>query len=73
MKELVFEDLTIEQKLGLMTVAFCSEKYPEDVDFVEEQIKKRILANDNLEVCAGSVKSRYLVAASVGIYDLFKL
>ncbi len=43
MKELVFEDLTIEQKLGLMTVAFCSEKYPEDVDFVEEQIKKRAI------------------------------
>ena len=42
------------------------------VSLVEEQIKKRILANDNLEVCAGSVKSRYLVAASVGIYDLFK-
>ena len=43
------------------------------VSLVEEQIKKRILANDNLEVCAGSVKSRYLVAASVGIYDLFNL
>ena len=41
MKELKFEELTVEQKLGLMSVAFCSEKYPEDVDFVEEQIKKR--------------------------------
>ena len=41
MKELKFEELTIEQKLGLMCVAFCSEKYPEDVDFVEAQIRKR--------------------------------
>lgn len=41
MQELTFEELSIEQKLGLMSVAFCSEKYPEDVDFVEEQIKKR--------------------------------
>ena len=41
MRELKFEALSIEQKLGLMSVAFCSEKYPDDVDFVEEQIKKR--------------------------------
>ena len=41
MRELKFEELSIEQKLGLMSVAFCSEKYPDDVDFVEEQIKKR--------------------------------
>ena len=43
MKELVFEELSIEQKLGLMSVAFCSEKHPEDIDFVEEQIRKRAL------------------------------
>ena len=41
MRELKFEELNIEQKLGLMTVAFCSEKNPDDVDYVEAQIKKR--------------------------------
>ncbi len=41
------------------------------INLIIEQIQKRILTNDKLDVCAGEVKSKYLIAASAAIYDLF--
>lgn len=40
-KELKFEELTLEQKLGLTTIFKCEVWAPEDVDYVEELIKRR--------------------------------
>ena len=42
-KELVFEELTIEQKIGLAMVAVCNIPKRTDVDFIEGLIKKRAL------------------------------
>ena len=40
-KELKFEELTVEQKLGITTVAYCDERHPLDVDYVEKRIRER--------------------------------
>ena len=56
------------------TVVLCGDlTYKTDtmVNLITEQIQKRILTNDMLCVCAGEVKSKYLIAASSAIYDLF--
>ena len=42
-KELVFEELTLEQKIGLTMVAVCNHPQYTDVDFIEGLIKKRAL------------------------------
>ena len=42
-KELKFEDLTVEQKLGMSCAIFCADWKPEDVDYVETLIKNRSL------------------------------
>ena len=42
-KELKFEDLTVEQKLGMSCAIFCADWKPEDIDYIETLIKKRAL------------------------------
>ena len=42
-KELIFEELTLEQKIGLTMVAVCNVPDRTDVDFIEGLIKKRAL------------------------------
>ena len=40
-KELKFEELTLEQKLGMSCAFMCADFNPSDVSYVEELIKKR--------------------------------
>lgn len=41
------------------------------IDLISAKIEKNILAKDSLEICAGQVKSKYLIAAAVAIDSLF--
>lgn len=42
-KELKFEELTLEQKLGMSCAIFCADWKPEDLDYIEKLIKNRAL------------------------------
>jgi beta-glucosidase-like glycosyl hydrolase len=42
-KELKFEELTLEQKLGMSCAIFCADWKPEDIDYIEKLIKNRAL------------------------------
>ncbi len=55
-------------------IVLCGDltyKFEKIVALISSKVEKNILAKDTLEICAGMVKSKLLIASSVGINSLF--
>ena len=66
-KEIRFEELTLEQKLGMSFIASCADNGDYDVDYVEELIRNRSLGG--VWVPTRSPNSRELIARLKSLAD----
>lgn len=59
---------------SLKKIVLCGDlsyKSERIIELILDKIKKDMLSKKNVEVCAGKVESKYLIASAIAIHDLF--